>query len=103
MLRKSDKGDGLSLKGQRLRSELINPKLFDQVIIEITMLTNELLSLTPRRLYLQPPVSQHQQIGSQVANEGVSGCGIAISIAGFHTILVFLFDLEAQVLIKDKL
>ena len=40
------------------------------------VLTQELLSLTPRRVYFQPPVHQHQEIGSQVADERVSGCGI---------------------------
>ena len=72
-------------------------------MVKITVLTHELLSLTPRRLYLQPPIRQHQEIGSQVAEERVSGCGIAISIVGFHSDLVFLLDLKSQLPFKDKL
>ncbi|MDB4655203.1 hypothetical protein OAE41_00635, partial [bacterium] len=50
------------------------------LIKKTAVLTQELLSLTPRRFYRQPHVLQHQEIGSQVANERVSGCGIPISI-----------------------
>ncbi len=67
------------------------------------MLSKELLSFSPGWLDLQAPISQHQQIGSKIANERVSRCGIALSIVDLHSDFVVMHDLESQVSLKDKL
>ncbi|QNI87632.1 hypothetical protein [Synechococcus sp. ROS8604] len=48
-----------------------NPHGFDDVVIKITMLADERLSITRGRINLQTPVGKHQQIGSHVANKSI--------------------------------
>ena len=80
-----------------------DPQSCNEVIIKITMLSKELLSVSHGWLDLQAPISQHQQKRSKMANESVYRFGIALSIVGLYSDFVVLLDLESQVWVKDKL
>ena len=80
-----------------------DPLSCNEVIIKITMLSKELLSVSPVWLDLQAPISKHQQKKSKMANERVYRFGIALSIVGLYSDFVVLLDMESQVWVKDKL
>ena len=81
-----------------------DPLSCNEVIIKITMLSKELLSVSHGWLDLQAPISaQHQEKRSKMANERVYRFGIALSIVGLYSDFVVLLDLESQVWVKDKL
>ena len=65
------------------------------------VLTQELLSLTPRRVYFQPPVTSIKRLGAKwLTRESLDAAYICI--VGFHSSLLFLLDLKLQVPFNDK-